>query len=154
MCKIRRHRKYIADDVFSEADLRLFSTLVVRWDYTHFVHFKCCFRRIQDYPNLSQYVRRIHEHKEIQRRDIPFEYTRWHYYQDHRSCNPHGIAPLGPYVWDDLEKPRDRGDIDFAKYHNLSETLGKLRGLEDGEDSAMIIKLKIISISNTSLAAI
>jgi putative glutathione S-transferase len=88
----------------------------------YFVHFKCCFRRIQDYPNISQYERRIYKHKEIQR-DIPFEYTRWHYYQDHRSCNPPGIvAPLGPYVWDDLEKPHDRGGIDFAEYHNLSET--------------------------------
>ena len=112
------NRRYIAGDVLTEADLRLFSTLV-RWDSIYFVHFKCCFRRMADMPNLHNYILQIYQHGKI-RDDIPFDYIRRHYYQDHRSCNPHGIVPLGPFV--NLEQDHNRGEIDFAKTQHLPES--------------------------------
>jgi putative glutathione S-transferase len=98
------NQRYLAGDRLTEADIRLFTTLV-RFDAVYAGHFKCNQRRIADYPNLSNYLRELFQ--------IPgfasttdFDHIKTHYYASHRQINPSGIVPVGPIL--DLEAPHDR----------------------------------------------
>ena len=93
-------RSYLVGETLTEADVRLWVTLV-RFDVVYFGHFKCNLRRIADYEHLSRYMRRLFR--------IPafggttqFAEIKQHYYASHRSLNPKGIVPLGPEL--DLEE--------------------------------------------------
>jgi putative glutathione S-transferase len=96
---------YLAGDRLTEADWRLFTTLV-RFDAVYYGHFKCNRRRIMDYENLSPYLRALYQHPGI-RETVNFEHIKHHYYGSHRQINPTGIVPLGPEL--DLDAPHDRG---------------------------------------------
>ena len=87
-------RRYIAGDVLTEADIRLFTTLV-RFDAVYYGHFKCNIRRIDDYPNLSAYVREMYQLPGVAE-TVRFDHIKGHYYGSHRSINPTGIVPVGP----------------------------------------------------------
>jgi putative glutathione S-transferase len=98
------NQRYLAGDKLTEADVRLFTTLV-RFDAVYVGHFKCNLRRIADYPNLSNYLRELFQ--------IPgfgsttnFDHIKTHYYVSHRNINPTGIVPLGPELL--LDAPHDR----------------------------------------------
>jgi putative glutathione S-transferase len=87
-------QRYLAGEQFTEADLRLFTTLI-RFDAVYVGHFKCNHQRIEDYPNLSNYLRDIYQMPGISETvDIP--YIKRHYYASHRSINGTGIVPKGP----------------------------------------------------------
>jgi glutathionyl-hydroquinone reductase len=102
-------QRYLAGDRFTEADLRLFPTLV-RFDTVYYSHFKCNLRRIADYHNLSNYMREIYQMPGVADTvDIPG--IKLGYYGGMRNLNPSGIIPLGPTV--DFAAPHDRGR--FAK---------------------------------------
>jgi len=95
---------YLVGDRLTEADIRLFTTLV-RFDAVYVGHFKCNLRRIADYPNLSSYLRALYQRPQI-RPTVDFTHIKRHYYESHKTINPTGIVPLGPLL--DLDAPHDR----------------------------------------------
>ena len=98
-------QRYLAGDRFTEADLRLFPTLV-RFDAVYYSHFKCNLRRLADYHNLSNYMREIYQMPGVAETvDIPR--IKLGYYGGMPNLNPSGIIPLGPEL--DFAAPHDRG---------------------------------------------
>jgi putative glutathione S-transferase len=97
--------RYLAGDRLTEADWRLFTTLL-RFDPVYVGHFKCNLRRIADYPNLSGYLRELYQVPGIAD-TVDMRHIKGHYYQSHRTINPTGIVPAGPII--DLTLPHGRG---------------------------------------------
>jgi putative glutathione S-transferase len=85
---------WLAGERMTEADIRLFTTLV-RFDPVYHGHFKCNVRRIADYPRLSEFVRRVYRLPGVAG-TVDFGHIKRHYYQSHRKINPTGIVPVGP----------------------------------------------------------
>ncbi|CAG9185103.1 Glutathionyl-hydroquinone reductase YqjG [Cupriavidus laharis] len=97
-------QRYLAGNRLTEADIRLFTTLI-RFDAVYVGHFKCNLRRIADYPALSGFVRDLYQHRGIAG-TVNFEHIKRHYYESHRTLNPAGIVPAGPVQ--DLAAPHGR----------------------------------------------
>lgn len=97
--------RYLFGDRMTEADWRLFTTLV-RFDPVYVGHFKCNIRRIADYPNLWAYLKDLYQHPGISE-TVDFYHIKHHYYGSHRMINPTGIVPSGPVM--DLTSPHGRG---------------------------------------------
>ena len=97
--------RYVAGSELTEADWRLFTTLV-RFDPVYVGHFKCNLKRIADYANLSNYVRDLYQHNGIAA-TVHMDHIKNHYYASHDTVNPTGIVPLGPVM--DLSAPHNRG---------------------------------------------
>jgi putative glutathione S-transferase len=95
---------YLAGGTLTEADWRLFTTLV-RFDAVYYSHFKCNQRRIADYGNLSNYLRELYQYPGV-RHTVSIDHIKHHYYASHRQINPTGIVPLGPEL--NLDGPFDR----------------------------------------------
>lgn len=85
---------YLTGDAITEADWRLFTTLV-RFDAVYFGHFKCNRRRIADYPNLSHYLKALYEVPGV-KETVDIGHIQTHYYWSHITINPHRIVPIGP----------------------------------------------------------
>ena len=98
-------QRYLAGPVVTEADWRLFPTLV-RFDAVYHGHFKCNLRRVADYPNLSNYLRDLHQQPGIAA-TVNMDHIKRHYYGSQRHVNPSGIVPVGPQL--DFAAPHDRG---------------------------------------------
>ncbi|WP_375454143.1 glutathione S-transferase family protein [uncultured Methylobacterium sp.] len=96
--------RYLCGARLTEADIRLFTTLV-RFDAVYVGHFKCNRRRIADYPNLSNYLRDLHALPGVAG-TVNLTHIKRHYYESHPTINPTGIVPLGPEL--DFEVPNDR----------------------------------------------
>ena len=96
--------RYLVGDRLTEADWRLFTTLV-RFDPVYVGHFKCNVRRITDYPNLSGYLRELYQVPGV-KETVNFEHIKNHYYGSHANINPTGIVPVGPDQ--DLDAPHGR----------------------------------------------
>jgi len=103
-------RRYLAGGRLTEADIRLFTTLV-RFDAVYVGHFKCNLRRITDYPNLSNYLRDIYQMPGVAG-TVNMTHIKAHYYGSHRTINPTGIVPVGPAL--DFGAPHDRGRFAHA----------------------------------------
>ena len=88
--------RYLIGNTITEADIRLFTTLI-RFDAVYVGHFKCNLRRINDYSNLSRYLKEIYLFKGIED-TVNFNHIKSHYYQSHTNINPSGIVPLGPIL--------------------------------------------------------
>jgi putative glutathione S-transferase len=86
-------RKFLSGDRFTEADIRLFVTLI-RFDPAYYGLFKCNLRRIADYPALSAYVARVLAIPGI-RETVNLDHIKRGYYSV-KALNPTGITPLGP----------------------------------------------------------
>jgi putative glutathione S-transferase len=97
-------RRYLCGDRLTEADLRLFTTLV-RFDPVYVGHFKCNLRRIADYPHLSGYLRDLYQIPGVAE-TVNMAHIKGHYYESHGTINPTGIVPLGPIL--DLDAPHGR----------------------------------------------
>ena len=97
--------RYLCGDWTTEADWRLFPTLV-RFDAVYVGHFKCNKRRIVDYPNLWGYCRDLFQQPGIAE-TVDFDEIKRHYFQTHISLNPSGVVPLGPEI--DWQEPHGRG---------------------------------------------
>ena len=97
-------RRYLCGGQLTEADLRLFTTLV-RFDPVYVGHFKCNLRRIADYPHLSGYLRDLYQIPGVAE-TVNMAHIKGHYYESHRAINPTGIVPLGPIM--DLDAPHGR----------------------------------------------
>lgn len=96
--------RYLVGDRITEADWRLFTTLV-RFDPVYVGHFKCNVRRIADYPALSGYLRELYQWPGVAD-TVDFDHIKRHYYMTHRTLNPTGIVPVGPAQ--DLDAPHGR----------------------------------------------
>jgi putative glutathione S-transferase len=96
--------RYLVGDRVTEADWRLFPTLV-RFDAVYYGHFKCNLRRIEGYPNLSNYLRDLYQVPGVAE-TVDMGHIKRHYYASHRHINPTGIVPKGPEI--DFSAPHDR----------------------------------------------
>jgi glutathionyl-hydroquinone reductase len=99
-------RRYLTGDRVTEADWRLFTTLV-RFDPVYVGHFKCSKKRIVDYPNLWAYTRELYQMPKIAA-TVNFNHIKRHYYQSHESINPTGIVPVGPQLNFDAPHHREK----------------------------------------------
>ena len=102
---ILSRKRYLTGAQITEADWRLFTTLI-RFDPVYIGHFKCNIRRIADYPNLSNYLRDLYQQPGIAR-TVNMEHIKRHYYESHTSINPSRIVPTGPDT--DFTTPHNRG---------------------------------------------
>ena len=87
-------QRYLVGERITEADWRLFTTLV-RFDAVYVGHFKCNRRRIQDYPALSRFLRELYQWPGVAE-TVRLDHIKYHYYYSHVELNPHRIVPLGP----------------------------------------------------------
>lgn len=99
-------RRYLAGSQITEADWRLFTTLV-RFDAVYVGHFKCNLRRIADYPHLSGYLRELYQQPGIAS-TVDMTHIKRHYYYSHDTINPTRIVPKGPVLNLDAPHGRDR----------------------------------------------
>lgn len=97
-------RRYLVGDHITEADWRLFTTLI-RFDAVYVGHFKTNRQRIEDYPNLSGYVRDLYQQPGVAE-TVDFDEIKTHYYGSHKQINPTGIVPKGPLL--DYTRPHHR----------------------------------------------
>ena len=100
-------QRYLLGNTITEADWRLFTTLV-RFDAVYVGHFKCNIRRIVDYPNLWGYLRDLYQVPGIAE-TVSIEHIKAHYYTSHANINPTRIIPVGPLL--DFNEPHDRAHL-------------------------------------------
>lgn len=100
-------QRYLAGDKVSEADWRLFTTLI-RFDAVYVGHFKCNLRQLAQYPALSAYVRDLYQMPGVAE-TVNFHHIKTHYYSSHRTINPTGVIPLGPSQ--DFMAPHGRASL-------------------------------------------
>lgn len=99
--------RYLIGSTLTEADWRLFTTLV-RFDPVYVGHFKCNRNRIEDFPNLSNYLRELYQVPGIAE-TVNLHHIKSHYYASHETINPTRIVPRGPLV--DFAAPHDRARL-------------------------------------------
>ncbi|SEO74579.1 putative glutathione S-transferase [Amphibacillus marinus] len=85
---------YLVGDQITEADWRLFTTLI-RFDSVYHGHFKCNIRKLAEYKNLWRYTKALYQVPGIAE-TINFSHIKEHYYRTHKKINPNGIVPVGP----------------------------------------------------------
>jgi putative glutathione S-transferase len=98
-------QRYLTGNTITEADWRLFTTLV-RFDPVYVGHFKCNVKRIADYNNLSEYVRDLYQQPGIAA-TVNMQHIKHHYYGSHETINPSRVVPMGP-------------ELDFNEVHSRS----------------------------------
>lgn len=103
-------QRYLAGDRLTEADWRLFTTLI-RFDPVYHGHFKCNLRQLQSYPSLWAHTRELYQIPGIAE-TVDFWHIKAHYYQSHKTINPTGIVPKGPAL--DLRQPHGRERLKAA----------------------------------------
>lgn len=103
-------QRYLAGEYLTEADIRLFTT-IVRFDAVYYGHFKCNLRRIADYPNLSNWLRELYQWPGVAQ-TVDMEHIQHHYYASHKTINPNGIVPKGPKQ-------------DFGQAHDRERLVGR-----------------------------
>ena len=97
--------RYLIGDTITEADWRLFPTLV-RFDAVYVGHFRCNLKRLVDFPNLWGYTREIYQMPNVAP-TVSMDQIKRHYYLTHDSLNPSRIVPAGPEI--DFDEPHGRG---------------------------------------------
>ena len=100
-------RRYLTGEYLTEADWRLFTSLI-RFDAVYYGHFKCNLRRIEDYPQLSNWLRELYQWPGVAQ-TVNLQQIKQHYYGSHRNLNPSGIVPSGPAL--DFGRPHDRARL-------------------------------------------
>ncbi|AOT08828.1 glutathione S-transferase family protein [Pseudoalteromonas luteoviolacea] len=102
---ILSENRYLVGDTLTEADWRLFTTLI-RFDAVYVGHFKCNKRTIESYSNLSNYVRELYQYSGVAE-TVDFYHIKRHYYFSHTMINPTQVVPNGPDI--DYTRPHNRG---------------------------------------------
>ncbi|WP_120504046.1 glutathione S-transferase family protein [Sulfitobacter mediterraneus] len=97
--------RYLIGDQITEADWRLFTTLV-RFDPVYHQHFKCNRKRIVDYPNIWAYTRELYQQPGVAG-TVNFDHIVRHYHYSHDTINPNRIIPINPLL--DFDAPHGRG---------------------------------------------
>ncbi|MCG7536613.1 glutathione S-transferase family protein [Pseudoalteromonas sp. OOF1S-7] len=98
-------QRYLVGDTPTEADWRLFTTLI-RFDSVYHGHFKCNLKQIEDYPNLAGYIRELYQWPNVAE-TVDFYHIKRHYYFSHTMINPTQVVPVGPDI--DYTQPHNRG---------------------------------------------
>ncbi len=98
------NNRYLLGDQVTEADWRLFTTLI-RFDAVYHGHFKCNLKQIEDYPNLAGYMRELYQWPGVAQ-TVNMAHIKEHYYRSHDTINPTGVVPAGPVL--DFERPHGR----------------------------------------------
>jgi putative glutathione S-transferase len=96
--------RYLVGEILTEADWRLFTTLV-RFDAVYHGHFKCNIRRLEDYENLAGYTRELYQVPGVAG-TVNIDHIKRHYYMSHQHINPTRIVPMGPLL--DFARPHGR----------------------------------------------
>ena len=99
-------QRYLAGEQITEADWRLFTTLI-RFDSVYHGHFKTNLRRIEDYPHLANYLRDLYQQPGVAE-TVDFDHIKTHYYYSHDTINPTRVVPLGPQIDYHSEHNRQR----------------------------------------------
>lgn len=107
-------QKFLTGNYLTEADIRLFTTLI-RFDSVYYVHFKCNKKRIVDYRHLYPYMKMIYQMPEV-KTTCRFDHIKEHYFKSHSWINPTRIVPKGPEM--DLDSPHDRREVKFWYKHH------------------------------------
>lgn len=102
---ILESNRYLTGDHLTEADWRLFTTLI-RFDLVYHQHFKCNRKRIVDYPNIRAYTRELYQWPGVAQ-TVNFSHIVRHYHYSHDSINPNRITPINPQL--DFSAPHGRG---------------------------------------------
>ena len=89
-------QRYLTGSKITEADWRLFTTLI-RFDAVYHGHFKCNHKRIVDYPNLWGFTRELYQWPGVAE-TVNFNHIKGHYYRSHTMINPTAIVPTGPLL--------------------------------------------------------
>ena len=105
------NNRYLMGNRLTEADWRLFTTLV-RFDLVYHLHFKCNRARIVDYPNLWGYLRELYQWPGVAG-TVNFDHIVRHYHYSHDTVNPHRIIPINPVI--DFNAPHGRGEPQQAR---------------------------------------
>lgn len=100
-------QRYLVGHQLTEADIRLFATLI-RFDAVYYSHFKCNKRRIIDYPNLMAYTRDLFQSPGIGE-TVDLHHIKHHYHTSMTGINPTGIVPKGPEL--DFATPHGRENL-------------------------------------------
>ncbi|MGA7799822.1 MAG: glutathione S-transferase family protein [Gammaproteobacteria bacterium] len=100
-------QRYLVGERLTEADWRLFTTLV-RFDAVYYSHFKCNLKRLVDYRNLWAYTRELYQVPGIAE-TVNMDHIKLHYFTSHPFLNPSGIVPKGPVI--DFTMPHDRAAL-------------------------------------------
>jgi putative glutathione S-transferase len=96
--------RYLVGSKITEADVRLFTTLI-RFDAVYHGHFKCNRQQLQTFENIWAYTRELYSIPEI-KSTIHFDHIKCHYYNSHRKINPTGVVPKGPFI--NYDEPHGR----------------------------------------------
>jgi glutathionyl-hydroquinone reductase len=102
--EILSRQRYITGNRFTEADIRLFMTLV-RFDEVYVVYFKTNYKKIEEYPNMMNYCRELYQ---MMQTAINMDHIKTHYFTSHPTLNTYGIIPRGPNVVQKLLQPHNR----------------------------------------------
>jgi putative glutathione S-transferase len=116
--QILEKSRYLAGNRLTEADIRLFTTLV-RFDPVYYGHFKCNIRPLSHFHNLWNFTKELYQMKEI-KGTVDFFHIKHHYYESHRKINPYGIVPQGPII--DWDAPHDRNRFEKTEIQNASSS--------------------------------
>ncbi|VAW80512.1 Glutathione S-transferase, omega [hydrothermal vent metagenome] len=100
-------QRYLVGSQITEADWRLFTTLV-RFDAVYYSHFKTNKKRLMDYPNLWSYTRELYQIPGVAE-TVNMDHIKYHYFASHHSINPTGIVPKGPDI--NFLSPHDRENM-------------------------------------------
>jgi putative glutathione S-transferase len=87
-------KRFLVGDQLTEADIRLLTTLI-RFDSVYYVHFKCNYKKISEYKNISKYLESMFELEGV-KETTRLDHIKRHYYYSHDFINPNRIVPLGP----------------------------------------------------------
>jgi len=101
------NQRYLTGSAITEADWRLYTTLV-RFDPVYVGHFKCNIHRIADYPNLSGYVADLYQQPGIAK-TVHMDHIKKHYYASHDTLNPSRVVPVGPDI--NISAPHNRAKL-------------------------------------------
>ncbi len=110
--QILKSQRYLTGDKITEADWRLFTTLI-RFDPVYVGHFKCNLKRLVDYPNLWAYTRDLYQQPGIAE-TVNMYHIKQHYCGSHTTVNPTGIVPLGPEIH--YHEPHNRDALFTGEY--------------------------------------
>lgn len=104
---ILTNNRYLTGDMLTEADWRLFTTLI-RFDAVYYGHFKCNKQKLADYPAISGYIRELYQIDGV-KNTVDMTHIKDHYYKSHTSINPTGVVPMGPEL--NFMQPHERDEM-------------------------------------------
>ncbi len=105
--EILSKNRYLTGNKITEADWRLFTTLI-RFDAVYHGHFKTNKKRIEDFVNLSGYMRELYQVEGV-KETVHMDHIKEHYYRSQTTINPSQVVPIGPEI--DFERPHNRDNL-------------------------------------------